>query len=127
MFNEYQRHLLSAARERIEAGKDRFICCAINSEVEAVSEATYSLRWADARDMKEEIEFGLEGYSCLDLWLFSETGIYPDNLNSIARDVWKTYAMVGWKKQVSRGEFDNLCKMARLAWIDRALDRGKLA
>lgn len=127
MFSTIQKGLVIDARGRIEAGTERFICCAINSAVQTIGEASYEVRMLACRGLKEQIEFGIDEYSCLELWLFSETGIYPEDLQDTARDIWKTYAFAGWNTPLSRDAFNNLCRMARLAWIDRALETGVLA
>jgi hypothetical protein len=127
MFSEIQKAMLIEARKCIEKGKDRFICCAINVACQSASDVTYDTRWSEATKMKEQIDFGIDGYSCLDLWLFSEMGIYPDNLSDHARKVWDRYAFAGWQTPVTRETFDNLCLMARLAWLDRALENGVLS
>jgi hypothetical protein len=121
MFSEIQRDLLQRARYRIENGNERFLCCAISS---AVHEVSYDTRYFYGQDLKDQIECGIDGYSCLELWIFSEVGIYPEDIQDRSRDIWEKVAFAGWSVPLSRNIFENICKMARLAWIDRALENG---
>jgi hypothetical protein len=127
MFNETQRGLLIEARELISRGRDRFICCAINAACQAISENPYDMKWSESHELKEQIESGISGYAALELWLFSKVGVYPDDLVEYARDCWERHAFAGWSRAVTRKQFDDLCRQARLAWIDRALETGRLA
>lgn len=127
MFNETQKDLLIEARKRIEAKTQQFICIALSNACQSTSAVKYDIRWEESGRLKEEIEFGIDGYSSLELWLFSETGIYPDDLVDYAREFWDEHAFVGWTRAITREEFEDLCRMARLAWIDRALENGSLA
>lgn len=128
MFNEIQKSLLISARKIIEDCTNRFICCAITNAVQetGLGGVTYDMRYAEGVALKEQIEFGIDGYSSIELWLFSEVGVYPEDLAEYARESWGKYAFVGWKTPVSREEFENVCRMARLAWLDRALEMGVL-
>jgi hypothetical protein len=123
MFNEIQKGLLIEARQHIEKGTERFICCAINSAVHTARDANYDTCWYEASELKEQIDFGIDGYSCLDLWMFSEVGIYP---NDLPVNMWENCAPTGGRTPVSREAFNDLCLMARLAWLDRALETGSL-
>lgn len=127
MFNKIQADLLTDARQHINAGVQNFICCAISIACDSDSSAKYDDRWSEAQELKEQIDFGLDGCSCLELWLFSQVGVYPEDLITSASETWKDYSFAGWQRAVSRQEFKELCRMARLAWIDRALERGSLA
>lgn len=127
MFNDVQKGLLIEARKRIAEGEDQFICCAINVAVNTVGEVPYDTRFAYGRELKDQIDFGIDGYSSMELWLFSEVGVYPDDLVPYARDLWEKYAFSGWSNPVSREQFDYTCREARLAWIDRALENGYFA
>jgi len=127
MFNETQISLLKEARSLISSEQERFICCAINTVVQSGSvQLTYDMRYADGFSLKEQIDFGIDGRSCLELWLFAETGIYPCDLKPEATASWENYAKVGWLIPMKRLEFNELLKIARLAWIDRALETGSL-
>lgn len=126
MFGEIQKDLLLKAREYVANGQQHFICCAITAATHAVSDTPYLERFRAGLRIKEEIEFAIDHYHCFELWLFSETGIYPDDLTVYARKAWDKGAHKGWTKPVSREQFDNWCKLARLAWIDRALERGEM-
>jgi hypothetical protein len=128
MFSAIQKDLLIEARKGIEEKTQKFICCAINTASLAfASEVPYEIRREASKELKEQIESGIEGYSSIEMWLFSEVGVYPEDLAEYARDVWNKYAFSGWSRSVTREEFDELCRQARLAWIDRALETGKLA
>lgn len=125
MFTENQIDILKAARFRIENELDRFICCAINSVVQV--NCTEDRYYAEAVGLKEQIEFGLDQRSCLELWLFGEVGIYPEDLTEEAKESWSNhYLYVGWKTPLKREVFNEVLKNARLAWIDRALENGNL-
>jgi hypothetical protein len=126
MFSEYQRELLMAARQRIEDRTSRFICNALSDVCQVNSELPYDMRWSAARQIKEEIELGIDDYSCFELWIFSEVGVYPEDVHQEARDVWDKFAFNGWNTCLSREDFKELCRHCRLAWIDRALERGTL-
>ena len=127
MFSEIQKGLLIEARKGIEEKTQKFICCAINTACQMVSEVTYDIRWEASKELKEQIDFGIDGYSSIELWLFSEVGVYPASLAEYARTVWNKFAFAGWSRPVTREEFEELCRQARLAWIDRALETGTLA
>jgi hypothetical protein len=124
MFSEIQIDLLHRARYRIENDNERFLCCAISTAVHNTSEV---LNHLEGCVLKEQIDFGIDGYSCMELWLFSEVGIYPEDIHEESRDIWNKVAFAGWSMPVPREVFENICKMARLAWIDRALENGSLA
>jgi hypothetical protein len=126
MFSEIQRDLLERARDRIENGNERFLCCAISSAVHSGSEVSYDTRYFYGQDLKDQIEFGIDGYSCMELWLFSEVGIYPEDIHEQSRGIWNKVAFAGWSIPVPREVFENICKMARLAWVYRALETGSL-
>ncbi len=126
MLNDVQIGLLKEARKRIEEEKDTFICCALRSSVQVVSDVYYHDRYEQCQLLKSEIETGINGKSCMELWLFSETGIYPEYLDARAYASWNKSAYVGWKIPMTRSAHREMCRMARLAWIDRALETGKL-
>ncbi len=126
MLNDVQIGLLKEARKRIEDGKDTFICCALTSSVQVVRDVHYHDRYEQCQLLTSEIETGINGKSCMELWLFSETGVYPDYLDARAYASWSEYATVGWKTPMTGSAHREMCRMARLAWIDRALETGKL-
>jgi hypothetical protein len=128
MFNEVQKALLLAARRTIEERGSRFICCSITLAVEEIrlKDVPYEEHFQEGRRLKEQIEFGIDGYSSMETWLFSEVGIYPQDITIETGDAWNKYAFAGWKTPMSRYEFENLCRVARLTWIDRAIETGSL-
>ncbi len=126
MFSEIQKGLLIEARKGIEGKAQRFICRAINNACQMISEVTYDIRQQASNELTEQIEFSLDGYSSIEMWLFSEVGVYPTDLAEYARNAWNRYAFSGWSRGVAREEFEELCRLARVAWIDRALETGSL-
>jgi hypothetical protein len=126
MFTKTERSLLIGAKDRIASGKDRFLCCAINEEMQAVADDEYNVRYASANNLKEAIEFSLDHLSVFELWLFSETGIYPIDISPNTVALWEQHATVGWKRPVAREAFEEICRAGRVAWVDRALETGSL-
>jgi hypothetical protein len=127
MFNEIQVRLLTEARKRIEDEIEHFICCSLNSVTNTISESLYSERRSNALSIKEDIGISLDNLACLEVWLFTETGIYPENIRLEVQESWDRNPHEGWKYPVARETFMNWCRMARLAWIDRMLETGEIA
>jgi hypothetical protein len=128
MFSEIQKDLLVSARQSIEERSNRYICCAITDAVQRIRVGSiYEERFDAGKFLKEQIDFGIDGYSSLETWLFSEVGVYPDDISLEAHDVWKKVAFRGWVTPMPRFDFQDLCRQARLAWIDRALETGTMA
>jgi hypothetical protein len=126
MFNEIQKGLLIEARGIIRDGRERFICCAINAAVRESADFMYERHLSQAAILKKQIESAIDKRTCMELWLFQEIGVYPEDLSARAVSLWNEYAASGWKVTLKREAFNDLCLMARLAWLDRALETGSL-
>jgi hypothetical protein len=128
MFNEIQKDLLIEARGIIRDERERFICCAINTAVsENADDFMYDMRLSQAAILKKQIESAIDERSCMEVWLFQEIGLYPENLDARAVSIWNDYAASGWKMPLKREVYDEVLRGARLAWLDRALETGSLS
>lgn len=127
MLDEKSRELLLGARERIASEKQQFICTALSEEAEHLDgEAEDAILYTQsAGNLRKCIEGAIAPCYVFDIWLFSETGYYPESLSKGMMENWEEVAYNGWNP-VSRKQFLDWCHLARLAWIDRILETGEI-
>jgi hypothetical protein len=127
MLSEFQIRVLKKVRKRIDSFDSHFICAAINHVSQEPDETPYERRFIECAELKRTIGKGIDYIRCVEPWLFAQTGYYPEDISDMTREMWNLETHMGWKHPVSREQFNNWCALARVAWIDRALEQGALA
>lgn len=112
LLTKAEKQALIAAREKIESGSESFICIAL-AEVSS---------WIDMENLTGAIQESILGYGTVEDYLVSHVGIVSDEIVP-----GKEKTISGrTKTRVSYSTFEQYALMARLAWIDRMLETGKI-
>jgi hypothetical protein len=121
--NDIERNLLKDARAVIDSGKEQFVCCAITkaySDWGNPAEHT-QIAW----NLRNRVQATLARTNVFEEWLYMQTGIRPERYQP--SDSWDHLGVSLENVYVSREVFRELCRMGRLAWIDRMLETGEIA
>lgn len=122
--NDIERKLLQDARAIIDSGKEQFVCCAITQAYRNWGNPTdehTQIAW----NLRNRIQTTLTRTSVFEEWLYMQTGIRPERYE--ASDAWDHLGVSLENIYITRAAFNELCRMGRLAWIDRMLETGEIA
>ncbi|QRE00451.1 hypothetical protein [Burkholderia phage BCSR52] len=119
--SKYQIQLMKRVRELVEFGRrfNAFICLSIAQAAEEFGEPK--------QDLIEAIEQAIFPHHTFDCWFTQQSGIFvegcdfDDGLEAAAAS--SRFDMVEHPMQ---GEFRELTKQARLAWLDRIIETGEI-
>ncbi len=130
--NEYERRLLTRAREIVESGSEQFVCLAIeDAHYEFSGNFKGVPHYETAMALRSQVQRSLEGQYTFQAYFYSKYGYRPERNDIIGRrdncDFWDGLKTVAKIVYLPTDEFYSLIRQARLAWIDRMLDNNEVA
>jgi hypothetical protein len=122
--NEYERSLLTDARDRIESKDNHFLCCAVEDAHFDREDFAGNIGLMEA--LRTRIQEAIDGAYTLERYIYINHGMRPERISG-GRDFYDNYVTLADEiTYLPRRKFDNFVLQCRLAWIDRMLDNDEV-